>query len=130
AVPSAGTSALSFWYWPTTTDGLCSGSGCQYDWEEAQIRSTSGATLASVFKGNSNAQAWTQVTADLSAYAGQTIVLWFNVHQDGANPADDTSIWLDDVTVTNSQPTAPPAPTGVTATAGDTTATVRWTAPP
>src|SRR5262249_11243008 len=129
AGPSAGTSSLSFWYWPAAPDGLCTGSGCIYDWEEAQIRNTSGATLATVFKGNSNAQAWTQVTADLSAYAGQTIVLWFNVHQDGANPADDTAIYLDDVVVTNSQPTAPPAPTGVTATAGNGQATVSWTAP-
>ena len=71
-----------------------------------------------MFKLNSNAQAWTQVTFDTCPYAGQTVVLWFNVHQDGANPADDTSMYLDDVAVTGSQPTAPAAPTAVTAPRG------------
>ncbi len=41
-VPSAGTTTLSFWYRPSTADSLCSGSSCQYDWQEAQIRNTSG----------------------------------------------------------------------------------------
>jgi hypothetical protein len=115
-----------------STDAACSGSSCVYDWQEAQIRNTSGATLASVFKTCSNAQAWTQVTLDLTQYAGQNVVLWFNVHQDGANPADDTAMYLDDVAVTNSQPgppTVPAAPTNVVASAGNSSATVSWTAP-
>jgi hypothetical protein len=128
-VPSAGTSSLSFWYWPATTDQICSGSSCIYDWQEAQIRNTAGQTLASVFKSNSNSQTWTQVSFNLAPYAGQTVVLWFNVHQDGSSPPDDTSMYLDDVSVTNSQPTAPGAPTGVTASAGNGSATVSWTAP-
>ncbi|MFK4299846.1 hypothetical protein ABH924_005033, partial [Arthrobacter sp. GAS37] len=32
----------------------------------------------------------------------QTITLWFNVHLDGSTPADDTWMYLDDVTLTNS----------------------------
>ena len=92
---------------------------CIYDWQEAQIRNTSGTTLASVFKLNSNAQAWTQVTFNASPYAGQTIVLWFNVHSDGANPPDDTWMYVDDVAVTGSGPTVPGTPTSVAATAGD-----------
>jgi hypothetical protein len=128
-VPSAGTTSLSFWYWPATTDSLCSGSGCVFDWQEAQVRSTSGQTLASVFKSNSNAQTWTQASFNLTPYAGQIVVLWFNVHQDGSSPPDDTSMYLDDVSVTSSQPTAPGAPTGVSATAGNGSATVTWTAP-
>src|SRR5262249_11315554 len=40
AVPSSGTTTLSFWYYPQTADDLCSGSACVYDWEEAQIRNT------------------------------------------------------------------------------------------
>src|SRR5664279_1313343 len=106
----ARSSTLSFWYWPATTDAICSGSGCVYDWQEAQIRNTAGVTLASVFKSNSNAQAWTQVTFDTSAYAGQSIVLWFNVHSDGSTPADDTSMYLDDVSLTGCTPTAPSNP--------------------
>ncbi|MBO0879518.1 MAG: DUF4082 domain-containing protein, partial [Mycobacterium sp.] len=36
AIPPSGTTTLSFWYRPATTDDLCTGSGCQYDWQEAQ----------------------------------------------------------------------------------------------
>jgi hypothetical protein len=95
----AGAPSLSFWYWPITTDGLCT-TACQWDWEEAQIRTTAGATLATVFKGNSNAQAWTNVTFSLAPYAGQTVVLWFSVHGDGAVPPDDTAMFVDDVVIT------------------------------
>jgi N,N-dimethylformamidase beta subunit-like, C-terminal/Domain of unknown function (DUF4082)/Fibronectin type III domain/Bacterial Ig domain len=129
AVPATGTSGLSFWYWPTTTDALCTGAACVWDWEEVQVRTTAGVTLATILKGNSDARAWTQVSFDLTPWAGQQVVLWFNVHQDGASPPDDTSIYLDDVAVTNSQPTAPAAPTGVTALAGSGSAAVSWTAP-
>jgi hypothetical protein len=128
-VPSGGSSSLTFWYWPATTDEICTGSACTYDWQEAQIRTAGGATLASIIKTNSNARAWTPVTFNLSPFSVQTVVLWFNVHQDGAVPLDDTSMYLDDGSITSSQPTAPGAPTNVTATAGNTTATVSWTAP-
>src|SRR5262249_25191755 len=96
---------------------------------EAQVRSTSGATLASVFKGNSNAQAWTQVSFDMTPYAGQTVVLWFNIHLDGASPPDDTAVYLDDISVTGTRPTAPGAPSNVLAASGNASATVRWIAP-
>jgi hypothetical protein len=98
-VPNAGTSTLSFWYWPSTTDTIA------YDWQEAQIRNTSGATLASVMKVDSNARAWTQVTYDLTSFHNQTVVLWFNVHGDGWG--DLTYMYLDDVSATNSVPTPP-----------------------
>jgi len=127
AIPSSGTTTLKFWYRPTTTDNLCSGSNCAFDWQEAQIRSTSGTTLASVFKSNSNSQTWTQVSLDMTPYAGQNVVLWFNVHQDLSNPPDDTWMYVDDVSL--SQPSVPTAPTGVAATAGNGSATVNWTAP-
>ncbi|MDQ0029900.1 fibronectin type III domain-containing protein [Arthrobacter bambusae] len=130
-VPATGTSTLSFWYQPHTADDTCTGTTCRYDWMEAQVRSTTGTTLASVFKLCNNNGTWTQLSANLSAYAGQSIVLWFNVHLDGSSPADDTWMYLDDATLTNSQttPTAPAAPTGVSATAGNASATVSWTAP-
>jgi hypothetical protein len=87
----AGSPKLTFWYWGSSTDTI------KYDWQEAQIRNTSGATLASVFKACSNAQAWQQVSFDMTPYAGQTIVLWFNDHQDGYG--DLTYMYLDDVFV-------------------------------
>ncbi|MGM7776629.1 fibronectin type III domain-containing protein [Arthrobacter sp. KNU-44] len=130
-VPATGTSTLSFWYQPHTADETCTGTACRYDWMEAQVRTTSGTVLASLFKLCSDSGTWTQLSANLSAYNGQSIVLWFNVHLDGSSPADDTWMYLDDVALTNTQttPTAPAAPTGVTATAGNASATVSWTAP-
>ena len=125
-----GASQLSFWYWPATADDECVGAGCVYDWQEAQIRTVSGTTIASVFKGASNDQAWTQVTYNTTQLAGQTVVLWFNVHQDGASPPDDTWMFLDDVSLVTTGPAvAPGAPSGVTATAGHGSANVTWTAP-
>ncbi|MEW1820414.1 fibronectin type III domain-containing protein, partial [Arthrobacter sp. NPDC080031] len=130
-MPAAGTTTLSFWYQPHTADDTCTGTTCRYDWMEAQVRSTSGTTLASLFKLSSNSGTWTQLSTNLSAYNGQSIVLWFNVHLDGSSPADDTWMYLDDVTLANTQttPTAPAAPTAVTAAAGNASATVSWTAP-
>jgi hypothetical protein len=81
---------LTFWYRPNTTD-------VGFDWQEAQIRSTSGAVLAQIFRVDSNSQTWTQVTFDLTPFAGQTVVLYFNVHQDGFG--DPTGMFLDDVFV-------------------------------
>ena len=40
----------------------------------------------------------TQVSFNLSAYAGQTVVLWFNDHDDGY-AGDPTYFLLDDVAV-------------------------------
>jgi hypothetical protein len=92
-IPSTATKAtLTFWYWPATTDTIT------YDWQEAQVQNTSGATLAQIMKVCSNAQAWTQVTYDLTSYKGQTIRIYFNDHQDGYG--DLTYMYVDDVSVT------------------------------
>ena len=92
-IPSTATKAtLTFWYWPATTDTIT------YDWQEAQVQNTSGATLAQIIKVCSNAQAWTQVTYDLTSYKGQTIRIYFNDHQDGFG--DLTYMYVDDVSVT------------------------------
>jgi len=91
---SASNATLSFWYYGGTTDSI------RYDWQEAQIRTTSGKKLAQVMKVAANAQSWTQVTFNLSAYRGQTIELWFNVHQDGYG--DLTYMYVDDVSLTTS----------------------------
>jgi hypothetical protein len=92
-IPSTATKAtLTFWYWPSTTDTIT------YDWQEAQVQNSSGATLAQIIKVCSNAQAWTQVTYDLTSYKGQTIRIYFNDHQDGYG--DLTYMYLDDVSVT------------------------------
>ena len=90
-VPS-GSSTLSFWYQPHCTDTIT------YDQIQAQIRSFSGTTLATVLNVCPTTTAWTQVTFNTSAYAGQTVVLWFNDHDDGY-AGDPTYFILDDVTL-------------------------------
>jgi hypothetical protein len=92
SIPSTATKAtLSFWYWGATTDSIT------YDWQEAQVRSSSGVKLAQVLRTASNAQAWTQVNFDATPYKGQTVQLWFNVHQDGYG--DLTYMFVDDISL-------------------------------
>jgi hypothetical protein len=86
---------LSFWYQPHCPDTLT------YDQIQMQVRSTSGSTLATVLNVCSNSGAWTQVSFTMTPYAGQTVVLWFNDHDDGY-PSDPTYFLLDDVALSNS----------------------------
>jgi hypothetical protein len=90
-VPS-GSHALSFWYNPNCPDTLT------YDQEQMQIRSTSGTVLATVLNVCSYSGAWTHVTFDMTPYANQTVVLWFNNHDDGY-PGDPTYTIIDDVSI-------------------------------
>jgi hypothetical protein len=89
-VPSAAT--LTFWYQPHCTDTIT------YDQIQMQVRSTAGATLATVLNVCSNSGAWTQAMLNMSPYAGQNVVLWFNDHDDGY-AGDPTYFLLDDVSV-------------------------------
>ena len=90
-IPS-GNSSLTLWYQPHCPDTLT------YDQITVQIRSTSGATLATPLNVCSNSGAWTQASFSLAAYAGQSVVLWFNDHDDGY-PTDPTYFLLDDVSI-------------------------------
>ena len=89
---------LSFWFWPASLDSI------GYDWQEAQIRDTSGNMLAQVLKVASNTQAWTYSSFDLTPYKGQTVQLYFNVHEDGDSYGYITSLYLDDVTIGEGSP--------------------------
>jgi hypothetical protein len=90
-VPSTG-GTLTFWYQPHCTDTIT------YDWERMEIRNTGGTTLATVLNVCSNSGVWTQVTYGMAAYAGQTVVLWFNNH-DVNYPSDPTYTLVDDVSL-------------------------------
>ncbi len=84
---------LSFWFWPSSQDSI------GYDWQEAQIRDSSGNKLAQVVKVASNTQSWTYSTFDLTPYKGQTVQLYFNVHEDGDSYGYLTYMYLDDVAI-------------------------------
>jgi uncharacterized membrane protein len=88
-----GSPTLSFWYQPHCTDTIT------YDQIQMQIQNTAGTVLATVLNVCSNTGAWTQVSFDMTPYAGQTVVLWFNDHDDGY-AGDPTYFYLDDVSVT------------------------------
>ena len=98
-VPAAG-GTLTFWYQPHCPDSLT------YDQEQMQVRNTSGATLLTLLNVCSNSGAWSQVSADLGAYASQNVVLWFNSHDDNY-ATDPTYTLFDDVAI---NPTPPPSP--------------------
>jgi hypothetical protein len=88
----AGSSTLSFWYQPHCPDTLT------YDQIQMQVRNTSGATLATVLNVCASSSSWSQATFNMTPYAGQTVVLWFNVHDDGY-PTDPTYSLFDDVSL-------------------------------
>ena len=93
-IPSTATTAtLTYWYLPVSSDVL------RYDWQEAQVQNASGVMLAQIMKVCSNTRRWTQVTYNLLPYKGQTIRIYFNVHEDGDPYGAETAMYLDDVTV-------------------------------
>jgi len=69
-----------------------------YDFQECLILNSYYGLLAKVMRVNSNAQAWTKVTYDLGAYRGQTILLYFNVYNDGWG-GERSWMYVDEVTV-------------------------------
>ncbi len=84
---------LSFWYWPWSSDTI------EHNWQESQLRDSNGNFLTQIFKAASNAQQWTHVSFDLSAFKGQVVEIYFNVHEDGyGNP---TYMYLDDLSITD-----------------------------
>ncbi len=83
---------LSFWYYPLSQDVI------EHDWQESLILDANFYSLAEVMKVNSNSQTWTHHTFNLMSYRGQTIVIYFNVHNDGEGDLK-TAMYLDDVSV-------------------------------
>ena len=94
-IPENSVSAtLSFWYYPICEDSL------PWDWQEAIIYDP---TLSYILdwampKVCSDSQTWTHHTFDLIPYKGQTIVVYFNVHNDGLYNRK-TAMYLDDVSI-------------------------------
>ena len=89
---------LTFWFWPSSEDSI------GYDWQEAQIRDSGGNMLAQVLKVASNTQTWTYSTFDLTPYKGQTVQLYFNVHEDGDSYGYLTYMYLDDIAIVDGAP--------------------------
>jgi hypothetical protein len=91
AVPATG-GVLSYWYKPTTADGNIAN-----DWQDVYITDLSNTVLATIMHACSNSNAWTNVTFNMAAYAGQTVRLQFLVHSN--NNGLRTNMYVDDVSL-------------------------------
>jgi hypothetical protein len=82
---------LSYWYYAYTTDTYPN------DYQEELVLDENGNELIKIFRGLGNTRTWTQKTVDLSSLAGRTVLVYFNVHSDGAY--DPTALYIDDVSL-------------------------------
>ena len=133
---------LSFWYYPLCQDTL------PYDWQGVAIfdPNWSQPPLAwAMPKICSDSQTWTHHTFELTAYKGQTIIVYFNVYNDGGGNLK-TAMYLDDVAVqvwcsiitptptstptTTATPTSTPTPTGTSPSPSTPTRTPTLTPTP
>jgi uncharacterized lipoprotein YddW (UPF0748 family) len=106
---------LSFWYYPLCQDAL------PYDWQGVIIYDPTLSELLdwAMPKICSDSQTWTHHTFDLTLYKGQTIILYFNVYNDGEGNLK-TAMYLDDVSVQVWYPVTPTPTATLTATATPT----------
>jgi hypothetical protein len=65
------------------------------DYQEAALLRPDGALIASLWRGQANDRGWVLRTTPLIGYAGDTVVLYFNVYNDGVGGR--TAMFLDDV---------------------------------
>ena len=94
-IPGLATSAtLSFYYWPASNDSS------SYGWQEADILNSGGQVIQQLFHKTTNTRAWTQLTFNLSRYAGQTIGIQFLDHETSNSLPYYTYMYVDDVTLT------------------------------
>lgn len=85
---------LSFWYYPASSHSF------ESDWQGALVLHITSRyrNRTEVMKVNSNDQSWTQKTFDLTRCAGQNIVIYFSVFNDGVGERP-TFMYLDDVSI-------------------------------
>jgi hypothetical protein len=90
---NAASATLSFWYYPICQDAY------PYDWQDVILYTQSWGFITRVMPQMcSNSRTWTYHTFDLTPYKGQTIILYFNVYNDGAGNLK-TAMYLDDASV-------------------------------
>jgi hypothetical protein len=100
-VPTGG--ALTFWVYEGTTDTI------SYVDEEADVLSTSGTQLAQLYSEAKSTSGWVEKSFSLSAYAGQTVQLYFGIKGNGYSK-DYIYEYLDDVSLTGTAASPTPAP--------------------
>lgn len=125
-VPANG--KLTFWLYEGTNE-----TSTTYAYQEAALLDSTGAEIDNLFTEVKTTGAWVQRTYDVSAYAGQTVWIYFGVHADGYTSGSIYQ-YVDDVAWASGSPTPTPSPTvkpTATPTGGPTpTPTIKPTATP
>ncbi len=93
---------LSFWYY-----GFSNETSTTYAYQEAELMDGTGVTVRMLWQAVDESTGWTQKTFDVSAYAGQTLWLYFGVHGDGYT-GTYTILYVDDVSLSGSSATPTP----------------------
>lgn len=105
-VPSAG--VLSFWVYQASNE-----TDTTYSYQEGALLDNNGNVVSEFYQTVANTRGWSEITVDLSRYAGKDLWVYFGVHGDGY-PAAYTQQWVDDVTLTHNgatpSPTSSPVP--------------------
>jgi hypothetical protein len=95
AVPATGTTTLSYY-----GSYICPDKSTA-EWERVRILNSSKVAVQTISEECDNTRPWVQTTADLTAYAGQTIYLQFTAHDDDTSTADRAFWYLSNASVTN-----------------------------
>ena len=90
-IPANCTATLSYWLRITTSE-----TSHPWDFFRAEVTHGGGTTILQTLSDSDASGGYVQRTADLSAYAGQTVTLRFLSDEDGSIV---TSFWLDDVSL-------------------------------
>ena len=101
-VPSNG--SLTYWWYMTSSDSKLSAR----DTLKVQLYSTGGTLLKTLrtWSNTSTRSVWKQDTLNISAYAGQTVILRFSAANNSTLP---TGFWVDDVAVNGGSAPTPTA---------------------
>ncbi|MFQ5813815.1 MAG: glycoside hydrolase family 10 protein [Anaerolineae bacterium] len=101
----AASATLSFWYYPLCQDDV------EYDWQGAIIYDHNWVRRDwAMEKICSDSQTWTYHAFDLMPYRGQTIIVYFNVYNNGVDNLK-TAMYLDDVSIQVCRPMITPTST-------------------
>jgi len=117
---------LSFWVDETTSETSTANAD-----QEADLLDSSGNIITTLYAENGNTNGYVEKTFDLSAYAGQTVTLFFGIYGSGS-PSDYNAVYVDDVSLVGGtsgptpQPTTTPQPTPQPSATPQPTASPAW----
>ena len=118
AVPTdANIVTLRWWQWSGSEESSTASPDKTDDRQEVMILTPAGNPIEVLRRVRQNESSWQEVAIELNAtsYRGRTILLYFNVYNDGANGR--TWMYIDDVQLKNCSTTGSPTTAATTTTA-------------